>query len=126
MSCWTPQVSVRAAIPEGATIAVLPVQGVGEVRLWLPFPRAACPVSGNPLLGVVGLRYRPGKAVLEVVSLHQRIGELARTPPEDARNVEVMAARIRREAVTAAGVAVQVELWLLIRPGPQIYCVRCG
>ena len=101
-----PYVSSRATVPDGARVAVLPQLGAGTVSLWSSFPRGACPVSGNPILGAVHLTYRPGRVVLKLVSVRQLV-QAARTAPE-AQSIEAAA------------------LWLLVRPGPQLYRVRHG
>lgn len=121
---WTPIISSRAKVLDGCSVAVLPNEGAGPVSLWSPFPRDACPVSGNPILGAVHITYRPGRYVLEVVSVH-RLVQRARHEPA-AQSIEAAALWLRQELTKAAGVPVVVELWLLVRPGPQLYRVRCG
>lgn len=121
-----PVVSARAVVPEGCLVAVLPTAGVAQVDLWLPFPRGACPVSGNPILGAVHVSYQPRDAVVELVSTHRLVQRAGRSPTTDAQSVEGAARWLHDELERAVGVPVIVELWLLVRPGPQLYRVRCG
>lgn len=121
-----PFVSARAVVPEGCSVAVLPALDTSAMDLWTPFPRGACPVSGNPILGLVHIRYHPRDVVAELVSARDLVERAGRSPTTDAQSVEGAARWLHDELERAVGVPVIVKLWLLVRPGPQLYRVRCG
>lgn len=121
-----PFVSARAWVPDGCSVAVLPVAAGVRVDLWVLFPRGACPVSGNPILGLARVQYVTSALVAELVSVRQLVVRAGRSPVAAAQSVEGCAAWISAEISRAVGVPVAVTLLLLVRPGPQLYRVTCG
>lgn len=118
-----PFVTARATRPEGCQLHVLPALGAASVEHVLKVPRGACPVSGNPRSGRLRVQYRPGAVVLEIVSLEVLLQRAAREHPPLARSIEELARLLHAETRLALGVAVQVELDLIVEPGPQRYRV---
>lgn len=90
----------------------------------LRLPGGACPVSSNPIGALLLTRYTAGAGALEVVTLRAVILSAWANPPPGAQSVEGFAAHVAA-LVRASGVHPEsVTLWALVRPGPQILCVR--
>lgn len=119
---WRPYISKRAMPAADGVLHLLPAIGAPLTEHWLTFPRAACPVSGNPIGGLVRVQYQPATSVIEIVSLR----DLVRSSPLKANSIEGVAAWLHATISAAVDVPVAVDLWLLVRPGPQIYRVRHG
>ena len=113
----------RQATPQAGGLFTVPSGGVAAATHWLRFPTAACPVSRNPVFGVIRIRYAPEDRVVEVVALHGWVSQFVKPAPGNPRNVEGVAARMATDLHDALGVAVEVDLWLLVRPW-QILHVR--
>lgn len=120
---WHPTITVRARTVPASPLLVLPADGAEQVTHWLGFPRGACPVSGNPIVGLVRVRYEPALSVLEVVSLQVLIQSLAL---RGAQSIEGAAGRLHEAVTKALQGPAQIDLWLLVRPGPQVVHVRRG
>jgi len=117
-----PFVSARATPTGDAGLAVLPSAGVGRVSHWVRVPGGACPVSGNPIVGLVAVSYAPHTVVVELVSLRRFVRNALRR----ANSVERLALALHGPIAEAVGVPVKLDLWLLVRPGPQVYRVQHG
>jgi hypothetical protein len=87
-------------------------------------PSGACPVSGNPITGIAVVSYTTTTFVIEIVSLREALIWAATSREESApRNIEALAEWLFVQTRQAAQTSVRVSLYLLIRPGPQVYSV---
>jgi hypothetical protein len=104
-------------------LRVVDAHGVKSLRHIIMFPRAACPVSGNPIIGAMVVRYT-AQVAIEVVTLRDAVAFSASRHPDAPRSVEQLVSWLADEAGRAVGSPVEVEAWMLVRPGPQLLIVK--
>jgi hypothetical protein len=106
--------------PEGIWVLPTP-EGLGIVHVvYLP---PSCPVSGNPLVGVLLVRYTTKSVAAEVVGLKQLVQSLPRAPA-GPMSVEQLVVRTQQLLQSALGVRVHVVFVGLIRP-IQLLVAQC-
>jgi NADPH-dependent 7-cyano-7-deazaguanine reductase QueF len=97
------------AISKGR-VSMVPACGVNEMTHCLYLgPR--CPVSRNPIAGMLRVTYAPNEHSLEVVSLKELIASRL-----EFRNVEGLVSGLANILSDALGVSVKVKAYLLVRP----------
>lgn len=118
----------------GSPLNLVASHGVRHVKHTLWVPRGACPVSGNPLLGLCTVVYYPGEHAIEVASLrralHWACTSRASGAPRSAEALAAWLARTVQQALNRGPDTLPeladgyVRLDLLIRPGFQVLTVQ--
>ena len=114
---WRPVSTVRSE-PAGG-LRVIPCANGLAITHWLRVPMGACPVSGNPIGGMVRIAYFTGSVSVEVVALREMMQWAVAGGQGAPASVEGLARWVQSE-LARAGIRAQVTLWVLVRPGPQI------
>lgn len=124
---WNSFISKRAQPAEGTRLFTMNAKPGLFIQHRLLVKPGACPVSRNPIFGLATVSYTTYNRVVEVVSLQRALTWATTSLHEDApRNVEDLAEWIRCQVSTAVGVTAEVKVFLVVRPGPQMYTVTCG
>lgn len=121
---WIPEISARARAVPGTRVHVMDARPNLRIRHVMLVPAGACPVSGNPITGLAVVTYTTSALVVEIVSLRKAL-IWATTSREEGtpKNIEALAEWLHMQVSSAVRAPVQVSLYLLIRPGPQVYSV---